>query len=224
MENSLSMTEVHHLWSGVLPADVVFDVSIIPAARLALPQSLASLQSCSESRQAEFNAGRVCAENAMSRLSSISRQPVIQGANGGPVWPDGLVGSITHVSDWACAAVARSQNYLSLGIDAAPLGVFRASGRSRIGDHEEWKLVASFEENVAGRLLFSMKEAAYKAIASRSSDYIGFRQAKVLHIDTKTWSLSVVEGTFTDLVGRHVKGCWGQGAGYVYSVAWVVDL
>ena len=38
-----------------------------------------------------------------------------------PIWPDDLVGSITHTDLWAAAAVARrDQGFVAIGIDLEP--------------------------------------------------------------------------------------------------------
>ena len=59
------------------------------------------------SRQREFAGGRTCARRALLRLGHAA-QPIPVGACRAPVWPHGVVGSITHCSSFAAAAVARA--------------------------------------------------------------------------------------------------------------------
>src|SRR6185503_18375584 len=68
-------------------------------------------------RQAQFRAGRYCAMLAIQALHGGSPMLVGRDANGAPLWPEGVVGSITHTDDVAAAAVASAADVLSLGID-----------------------------------------------------------------------------------------------------------
>jgi 4'-phosphopantetheinyl transferase EntD len=67
------------------------------------------------SRQREFIAGRACARRALTRLG---RPPMVipVGPHREPMWPPGVVGSITHCADYC--AVAEQTRFAALGVDA----------------------------------------------------------------------------------------------------------
>nr|WP_245651785.1 hypothetical protein [Streptosporangium amethystogenes] len=67
----------------------------------------------------EFTTARWCARDALGHLG-YPPMPVLPGAKGAPVWPPGVVGSITHCAGYRAAAVARSGDVATLGIDAEP--------------------------------------------------------------------------------------------------------
>ena len=51
-----------------------------------------------EKRRREFSAGRTCARQALRELGCADA-PIVQDQNGAPLWPPGIVGSITHSND-----------------------------------------------------------------------------------------------------------------------------
>src|SRR5690606_37444179 len=62
-----------------------------------------------ELRQRQFYSGRLAAREAVSEISSeLVNKPILKGEKGEPLWPDGLVGSISHVDKWAVACVGFS--------------------------------------------------------------------------------------------------------------------
>ncbi|MFC9329471.1 hypothetical protein [Kitasatospora sp. NPDC057015] len=46
--------------------------------------------------------------------------PVLRGPSGEPVWPRGLIGSMTHTRGYHAAVVAPSRSILAIGVDAEP--------------------------------------------------------------------------------------------------------
>jgi 4'-phosphopantetheinyl transferase EntD len=75
-------------------------------------------------RRQEFATGRRCAREALAKLGVPGSlgTPILSGPNREPVWPPGIVGSITHCEGYRAAAVAREQDLVSVGIDAEPHG------------------------------------------------------------------------------------------------------
>ena len=140
-----------------------------------LPEERALVAGSSTARQAEFATGRHCARLALASLSPrFDRMPVLADGRGAPVWPAGVVGSITHCPGLdrrgrgphaavrSCPRRPRARPGRRAGrspADGGPRGglVGRASGRrlSALGRERPgipWDAV-----------LFSAKEAAFKA-------------------------------------------------------------
>ncbi len=133
-------------------------------------------------RRREFGAGRDCARRAMLGLG-LPRLPVLRGPDGEPRWPPGVVGSITHCPGYCAAAVARPADLLSVGIDAEvdeplPEGVFELVSRPE----ERWWAAVGPGVGSAGcpdRLLFSAKEALFKALFPLVRQQLGFQDAVI---------------------------------------------
>jgi enterobactin synthetase component D len=119
-------------------------------------------------RQAEFLAGRLCAREALRRLTGIASVPAI-GADRAPQWPSGVVGSISHGSGWAGALVAQRSTWRGLGLDVErPLPIARAERLAAeiLTPAELHRLQPLPPEQRARRigLTFSLKESLFKAL------------------------------------------------------------
>jgi enterobactin synthetase component D len=67
-------------------------------------------------RQAEYLAGRLCAREALRRVTGIASVPAV-GADRAPQWPAEVSGTITHGSGWAAAMVSHVSAWRGLGLD-----------------------------------------------------------------------------------------------------------
>ncbi|SDG75736.1 enterobactin synthetase component D [Pseudomonas benzenivorans] len=119
-------------------------------------------------RQAEFLAGRLCAREALRRVTGRAAVPAI-GADRAPQWPAGVVGSITHGSGWAGALVAQDSHWRGLGLDVEqPLPPARAERLAgEILTAAELRALQGLSpEQRAWRvsLTFSLKESLFKAL------------------------------------------------------------
>jgi 4'-phosphopantetheinyl transferase EntD len=131
-----------------LPADEAFSIAhAIPRRRL------------------EFATGRDCARRAMAALGH-ARASIPRGQDRAPIWPDGLVGNITHTDDWVAAAVARrDQGFAAIGIDLEPAAALPPDLWAPVcAPEEQAKLtvIRGITPGLAARLAFCMKEAAFK--------------------------------------------------------------
>lgn len=126
-------------------------------------------------RRLEFAAGRDCARRAMAALGhAIASMPV--GEDRVPIWPNDLVGNITHTDDWVAAAVARrDQGFAAIGIDLEPAAALPPDMWASICRPEELaKLAPGMSPGLAARLVFSMKEAAFKCQYALSGSMLEF--------------------------------------------------
>ncbi|MEO0438046.1 MAG: hypothetical protein AAF098_14175, partial [Pseudomonadota bacterium] len=82
----------------------------IEKARLVWPREI---EGSIRARQTEFFYGRLAAQRALTCLESDSSdQSVRYGASGEPLWPEGLMGSISHVDGLACAVAIFTSYFL----------------------------------------------------------------------------------------------------------------
>ncbi|WBC09298.1 4'-phosphopantetheinyl transferase superfamily protein [Micromonospora sp. WMMA1947] len=153
-------------------------------------------------RRQEFVTARRCAREALARLG-YAPAPIRPGPRREPVWPAGVVGSITHCTGYRAAAVAPAGALAGLGIDAEPheplpdgvAGVVTVAG-------EPERLAALRAADPAthwDRLLFSAKESVYKAWYPLTGRWLGFEEAELtFDRDGRFTARILVDGTRAD--------------------------
>jgi 4'-phosphopantetheinyl transferase EntD len=138
-------------------------------------------------RRAEFAAGRACARQALAALGHggvpVPRGDGI-GGRGAPVWPQGVVGSITHCTGYRAAAVARVAEIATIGIDAEPHsplpeGVLDAILATAAERRAVTDLARRVPQVSWDRLLFSAKETVYKAWYPYHHRMLAFEEAEL---------------------------------------------
>ena len=116
-------------------------------------------------RRLEFATGRDCARRAMAALGH-AKAPLPRGQDRMPIWPDDLVGSITHTDAWTAAAVARrDEGFVAIGIDLEPADALPPDLWASVCTPEEQAkltVIRGMTPGLAARLVFCMKEAAFK--------------------------------------------------------------
>ena len=145
-----------------------------------LPAESVQLGDVLDRRRRDFTAGRHCAHHALERLG-VADAPILIGADREPVWPDGLLGSITHCEGYAAAAVARVDRVGGLGIDAEPHAPLPDGVLRLVADETErdWIGNAADEGICWDRVLFSAKESVFKAWFPLTRQWLGFHDAQL---------------------------------------------
>ncbi len=133
-------------------------------------------------RRNEFMTVRACARDAMRSLD-IQAHPLLPGKGGAPSWPDEVVGSMTHCTGFRAAAVAKQEDFESIGIDAEPnrpLAVTALEVVARASEVDMLDLLQQKHPEVAmDRVLFCAKEAVYKAWFPLYHEYVGWHDIAV---------------------------------------------
>jgi 4'-phosphopantetheinyl transferase EntD len=165
-------------------------------------------------RREEFATARHCARAALGRLG-CPPVPVLPDRLGAPQWPGGVTGSITHCAGYRAAAVALTSDVASLGLDAAPNAPLRNAGLLEIiaQDAERARLaeLAAAPGVCWDQLLFSAKEAVYKAWYPLARCWLDFESADIeIDVATGTFSarLAVPGPRALAAPGGAVRGCW----------------
>jgi 4'-phosphopantetheinyl transferase EntD len=187
--------------ADLLPAEVAAEdiLGFDPAAEL-LPEEQSLVAKAVQKRRLEVTNVRTAARRALARLG-VPAVPILHGKKGEPLWPAGIVGSLTHTGGYCAAAVADAGKIRSLGIDAEehdrlPDGVLDVVSLpeervmlQRLGTGRHWD-----------RLLFSAKESVYKAWFPLTGRWLGFEDARIT-IDPDNAGFTVrilIDGTVTD--------------------------
>jgi enterobactin synthetase component D / holo-[acyl-carrier protein] synthase len=144
-----------------------------------LPEEEPLIVRAVERRRAEFTTARSCARQALAQLG-VPPAPVLIGPAREPVWPAGVVGSLTHCDGYRAAAVARRAEVASLGIDAEPHLALPDGVLDRVTLPAERRALGGLPAGVRwDRLLFSAKESVYKAWYPLTGRWLGFEDARV---------------------------------------------
>ncbi|QGX99507.1 4'-phosphopantetheinyl transferase superfamily protein [Roseovarius faecimaris] len=140
------------------------------------PREAACMPRAVDTRLREFAAGRRAARRAMAALG-LAPQPILHRTDRSPDWPAGVTGSITHIQSLAIAAVARDADHLAIGIDLEEGGDLPADLWPEICTPAELAWLSVQPEPHRGRLarlIFSAKEAAYKAQYPVTGQFLEF--------------------------------------------------
>ncbi|MFY1679505.1 MULTISPECIES: 4'-phosphopantetheinyl transferase family protein [unclassified Streptomyces] len=133
-------------------------------------------------RRREFTVVRSCARRAMLRLG-VPAQPVLTGERGAPLWPKGLLGSMTHCDGYCAAALVRDTDLASVGIDAEPAAALPDGVLDAVAlpsERDRLRRLAEERPHVPwDRLLFSAKESVYKAWFPLTGAWLDFDEADI---------------------------------------------
>lgn len=173
-----------------------------------------------DKRRREFAAGRAAAHQAMAALGQAP-EPIPVAENRAPVWPAGLVGSISHTRSCAMSVVAKQGNIRGLGIDVEedkPLA------------DDLWPAICSAQEQdwlrgqdnpgQLAKLVFSAKEAAYKCQFTVSERYYGFDGMELtLDLASSSYSARFCADQPPFACGDRILGRFAIGAGVIVTTA-----
>ncbi|MFJ8668589.1 4'-phosphopantetheinyl transferase [Streptomyces sp. NPDC093600] len=165
-------------------------------------------------RRREFTTARACARRALGLLGE-PRAAIPYDSSRAPVWPAGIVGSITHCVGYRAAAVARAEDLAVLGFDAEPHDPLDHTGVLHMVTGAEERahlaeLTALRPEVHWDRALFSAKESVYKAWSPLTGRWLDFTEATVtFQPRTATFSARLlVDGPLVD--GVALRGFEGR--------------
>ena len=156
--------------------------------------------------------------------------PILTGRHGEPLWPDGFVGSITHKEMLAAAAVASCPSggfpkdagahkgmlaaadgaVVSIGIDAEPCAPLPKGIDLRIATRDELISASTMiDAPYSDRVIFSAKEASYKATFPLDGEVIGFKSLTVTFEPVRRFTVVRARG------GNVLAGRWTVIAGHL---------
>jgi 4'-phosphopantetheinyl transferase EntD len=168
----------------ILPSTVaVAEALSDPPDAVLFPGEEELIRNAVEIRRKEFTTARWCARRALGELG-LAPAPILKGERGAPIWPGGVVGSMTHCAGYRAAAIARRTDVLTVGIDAEPHEPLPDGVHETIAlateQQRELELRRASPEIHWDRLLFSAKESVYKAWFPLTHRWLGFEQADIV--------------------------------------------
>jgi 4'-phosphopantetheinyl transferase EntD len=208
---------------GVVAVETFEDVP----GQASFPEEESMIVNAVETRRREFITARHCAREALGKLG-YAPVAIRAGRKREPLWPAGVVGSITHTTGFRAAAVAPQSVLASIGIDTEQNGKLPEGIEEAIADRGEREMLAAlsraFPATNWGRLLFSAKESVYKAWYPLTGRGLGFEDARLMIEPSGTFAAKLlVDGARTDggLPLVELRGCFVVAHGLIATAVTV---
>jgi enterobactin synthetase component D len=146
-------------------------------------------------RQSEFLAGRRCARQALAQGGEAVHELLPLGGDRLPIWPSGWVGCISHSAGTAIAMVGPSAIYRGVGIDVEALikSPVLESIRPGVATVEEMACTGVQDQSLALTLIFSGKEALFKALYPQVRRILDFSAAQLVSISEEWMEFVLAE-------------------------------
>lgn len=187
---------------------------------LPFPEEACVVQNALEVRRREFAAGRAAAHGAMRKLG-LPVRPVPAAPSRAPVWPAGLVGSLSHCRSVCLAAVARAAELQSLGIDVEEDSPLDENLIPMICSHREraWLSIQPTDrQGGLAKMIFSAKEAVFKGQFPVTGRMIDFHAIRVLpDLDSGRFEATFREEAGPFRIGDRITGVSTRTGGLILS-------
>jgi 4'-phosphopantetheinyl transferase EntD len=212
------------MFDGLLPHDVITEYGdpTQPASDL-LPEEAALVASAGDKRRNEFARGRACARAALSRFG-IHGFALLAGPEREPIWPPGVVGSVTHTQGLCAVAVAACDRYAGLGIDVEPALPLTPALVERICRNDETAQLSRLQgiaPLTAARLVFSAKEAVYKCQFRLTRKFLAFREVGIELDPRGTFAVSWRCDSQAWPCEYRFRGSWRWRGEFLLTAAWL---
>ena len=167
-----------------------------------------------QARRDSFSSGRYCVRAVQTELGVPSQG--IERIERAPIWPQGCTGSISHSPSLAVAVLSTSLT--GVGVDLERQG--RVTGKiwPKVFIEEETAWLAAAPEFCAD-LMFSAKEAGYKAIYPLGQRFIGFHEARIeIDLARRQFRIKYLGSHTANKLLDAGTGYWHLGQGHVLTI------
>jgi 4'-phosphopantetheinyl transferase EntD len=181
----MSETTWRDILAALVPAGVVVEVAELETTWGEIyPEEEASVRGAAMRRRQEFAAGRLCARRALDRLG-VPGGPIPVGRRGEPLWPEGVVGGISHCSNYCGVVVARDTCLAGIGLDLECVDDVRPELWRHICTPDELRQLYALpdgQRRSVAAVIFSAKESAYKCQYPLTGQWLDFSDVAI-HVD-----------------------------------------
>lgn len=197
-ESSLSLSE--HIGLAIVPAeDYANYVLHRDELRILSPRACVR-------KQIEFASGRAAVHLALNQIGFSNAFPLLRGQKGDPLWPEGIVGSITHCYPWNIAVAAKCSNPSAIGVDLETTERVQGADISELvctSNELDWVHSGNSQKRLT--MIFSAKEAVYKAFYPLCRRYIDFKDVELAWVPEQSCFRGKFLASFgSDLPRGHV--------------------
>jgi len=191
------------------------------------PLERLAIATAQPARSREFAAGRNAARKAMAYFG-LGDIEIPSSPDRCPVWPKGVVGSISHSRHFATAAVTRDKRLAGIGIDIEEPWVDNARDIvTRVLTAREISILKTLpDERVEQRLarVACCKEAAYKAVYPIVGEYFDFPDIEIdFERDLRTFYVRPGAELKSAHALRQGRGWIGSTSGQLVSIFVIGD-
>jgi 4'-phosphopantetheinyl transferase EntD len=193
------------------------DFALHPLEEQALGEAI------SPKRRQDFILGRAAARRALEGVGFPVASPVLRGEHREPLWPVGVVGSISHSGGYGVSAVAWQQDLPAIGVDIQQIEErYTDELIARFADPDEFDWVRSEPSLRTERAvkLFSAKESVFKALYPLGRVWFAFDVARMtprqdelgfsaeVHLPSLSYRTIHLDVGVTIFDGHVVTGAW----------------
>ena len=164
--------------------------------------------SMAEKRRSEFFTGRHCFHTARRTLN-LEFVPLLRQGKV-PSWPADSVASISHNQQLACAIVAT--NLKGVGVDVEHTQRVEKKLWRKLFTEDELKYLRNthlpMAEDLCATVMFSAKEAGYKAVFPINKQFISFQEVTVQITDDGEFVFNYVGPNHVNKILEQGSGIW----------------
>lgn len=154
-----------------------------------------SIEASVPKRQAEFLAGRLAARDALEAIQFHNLADISIGRFREPVWPQGVIGGISHTNSIAISLAKHRKSDTIVGLDIENImneNLCTDIEPMLISDKENKLLrMVPLPRVIVLSVLFSAKESLFKAIFPKVRQYMSFQDSELTHFSTKQQTLGL---------------------------------
>jgi 4'-phosphopantetheinyl transferase EntD len=203
---------------GVMAAQVRLEDTLEPLH----PEEEIALGRARPERLLEFRAGRHAAREALALLG-VGPVPIPRDTDRAPIWPRGVVGTITHVRregiGWAGAAAAHLETWQAVGLDAELDSPLEAALWRRVLTPSELERLRQRDEDEQGihaKVIFSAKECVYKCQYTLTRQFLEFADVDV-ELANETFRARFRPDSVTRAMGGELEGRFLRQSGLIVT-------
>jgi len=170
-------------------AAMVMDYPILPEEQVLVANAISR-------RQQEFATGRWLSRKGLQYFG-LPDEPIKMGKLRNPVWPESIIGTISHDGEICAVALMREQKQMekNIGVDLIHLSQRTDKINNLISmfmaNADELSAVTTLNMTVdPAVLLFSIKESVIKAMSFQLDDFIDMRQIEIYRTDKLRFRIS----------------------------------
>tara|TARA_R110001599_G_scaffold99080_1_gene254165 strand:- start:8174 stop:8863 length:690 start_codon:yes stop_codon:yes gene_type:complete len=156
------------------------------------PNNFNLSRGASAKRRNEFYSGRWCATQCLIQKNK-SNFPIQIGEDRAPIWPMGIIGSISHSDRLAAALIDENTHCVAIGLDIQPLSP-ETLAEDLKGTILHPLEISRFENEFDAQifdLIFSAKETLFKALYPSCSVFFDHQEAEIFKIDRSQNTLKI---------------------------------
>ena len=174
------------------------------------PEEANCIRNAVPGRQIEFAQGRLCARRALAHLG-IRDFPLLMGKDRAPIWPENIVGSLSHCAGYCAVALGSKRHIAGLGLDVEVVGPLEEKLLPLICGASELAWLAKWpdaERGVLAKLVFSAKESVFKCVYPLTRVFLDFHDCDIrLHESSGTFTARIVNHLLPQpWNGRRLRG------------------